>query len=29
MNSNPYNIFFVVHVLEIDFHLRGYSGNKQ
>ena len=36
MNSNPNNIFFTVvtipnsdHVFENDFHLRGYSGNKQ
>ena len=36
MNSNSNNIFFTVvtrpnslHVLEIDFHLRAYSGNKQ
>ena len=36
MNSNPNNIFYTVvtilnsdHVFENDFHLRGYSGNKQ
>ena len=35
MDSSPNNIFFTivtlpnnVHVLEIDLHLRGYSGNK-
>ena len=35
MHSSPNNIFFTIvtlpnsaHVLEIDFHLRGYSGNK-